>query len=171
VHCILGLEEFEIEIPVPEILVKALTEASRALTELDPLANHHDAALIDDALTFCRNAGNPGTPAEQIAAILKASCAKGDEWQVEEILREAKAQFIRESDGAESQGEYDGSHAENHFPECEQSESECTCADGSWYGPEHDSACALQASDARRRTDGGWSNQDGDTRRATRTTA
>ena len=31
-------------------LVEALREASRALTDIDPLALHHDAALIDDAL-------------------------------------------------------------------------------------------------------------------------
>jgi hypothetical protein len=39
-----------------------------------------------------------GTAAEQIAAILKANCEKGDELHAEEILREARGQFIRESD-------------------------------------------------------------------------
>jgi hypothetical protein len=40
----------------------------------------------------------PGTPSEQIAAILKAHCERGDELHAEEILREARGQFIRESD-------------------------------------------------------------------------
>lgn len=85
----------------------------------------------------------PGTATERIAAILKATCTKGDELHAEEILREARGQFIRESDAAE----YDGSHVETHCPECNQSKSECicdeecTCAERSWYGPEHDSAC------------------------------
>jgi hypothetical protein len=43
----------------------------------------------------------PGTPVEQIAAILKATCERGDELHAEEILREARGQFIRESDAEE----------------------------------------------------------------------
>jgi hypothetical protein len=35
---------------LPALTARALKEAGRALTELDPLAEHHDAALIDDAL-------------------------------------------------------------------------------------------------------------------------
>lgn len=31
-------------------LIAALREASRALTELDPLAYHHDAKVIDEAM-------------------------------------------------------------------------------------------------------------------------
>lgn len=33
-----------------EFVMRALSEASRALTDLDPLANHHDAKLIDEAI-------------------------------------------------------------------------------------------------------------------------
>jgi hypothetical protein len=40
------------------MLLAALLEASRALTELDPLADHHNAVLIDDAL----QAANPTQP-------------------------------------------------------------------------------------------------------------
>jgi DNA-directed RNA polymerase subunit M/transcription elongation factor TFIIS len=40
----------------------------------------------------------PGTPVEQIAAILKDTCERGDEIHAEELLREARGQFIRESD-------------------------------------------------------------------------
>lgn len=40
----------------------------------------------------------PGTPVEQIAAILKDTCERGDELHAEELLREARGQFIRESD-------------------------------------------------------------------------
>jgi DNA-directed RNA polymerase subunit M/transcription elongation factor TFIIS len=40
----------------------------------------------------------PGTPVEQIAAILKDTCDRGDELHAEELLREARGQFIRESD-------------------------------------------------------------------------
>jgi hypothetical protein len=35
---------------LPELLA-ALQAASRALTELDPLADHHDAKIIDEALS------------------------------------------------------------------------------------------------------------------------
>jgi hypothetical protein len=47
----------------------------------------------------------PGTPAEQIAAILKAHCERGDELHAEEMLREARGQFIRESDEADAQSD------------------------------------------------------------------
>lgn len=100
-----GVDDFELELPgVPEILVKALQEASRALTQLDSLANKHDAVLIDDALTYCREAGQASTPPEQIAAILKANCPQGDELQADGILRAAMTQFVRESD-AEVKGQ------------------------------------------------------------------
>jgi hypothetical protein len=54
---------------------------------------HFDSWGIDDF-----DIELPGTASEQIAAILHAHCERGDELHAEEILREARGQFIRESD-------------------------------------------------------------------------
>ncbi len=53
------------------LIASALRESSRALTALDPLAKHHDAALLDDALTAIRAEEAPPpayviTPVDQI---------------------------------------------------------------------------------------------------------